>query len=79
MRFGLVAHWANVRKFGVAIFDIYLSSRIMRLTMLEIGKHETNYRINAELIIMAIILTVTSMIRNYFRKEFAKPSLITFQ
>ena len=34
MKLGIVVPWANVKKFGVAIFDIYLDSRIMRLIML---------------------------------------------
>ena len=39
VRFGLVIPRINVQKSGVAIFDINIGSRIMRLTILEIGKN----------------------------------------
>ena len=47
LRFGIVVPWENVQTFGLAIFDIYLGSRIMRLTMLEIGKNHQSYNISA--------------------------------
>ena len=39
LRFGTVVHWTIDQKPDVAIFDAYLGSRMMRLTMFDVGEN----------------------------------------
>ena len=54
MRFGIVVTWANVQQFGIAISNIYLGSRIMRLTMLENDKNNQSWTFVGDILVSFI-------------------------
>ena len=45
LRFGTFVPWTIGQKSDVVVFDFYLDSRIMRLTMLEIGKNHQSWKL----------------------------------